>query len=234
MESLLPGLSFAQNVHPIFVHFPVAFWSLAVPLLAFGLFRDHEDAWTFGRWLVYAGALSALIAVTTGYIATDKMGHDSPGHGLVHVHRDFMIATAVLGLVAAGLAFAFRNATDRARRGAVLAAMSVCALVMTLGADRGAELVYRYGVGVSHEPPPEDDGHDHDHGTEGHGDQADDDEHGHGEGGHDEAPDDHHGSAELSAADAGPGGDAGTLEAKPAAKPEKTPHVHSDGSAHEH
>lgn len=40
--------------------------------------------------------------------------------------------------------------------------------VMTIGADRGAELVFRYGIGVAGEAPPHSDGHDHSHGDHEH------------------------------------------------------------------
>lgn len=37
----------------------------------------------------------------------------------------------------------------------------VTAVMLSLGADKGVEWVFRYGVGVSEVPPPSTDGHEH-------------------------------------------------------------------------
>jgi uncharacterized membrane protein len=175
MESLLPGLYHAHNIHPLTVHFPIAFWTLAVVVLGWAMIR-HEDetSWKVAAVLVYAGALGAVAASVAGFAATEKMGHDAPGHGLVHVHRNIMIAATAMGLIGTAFTIAFRAATDRLRRGVVFAVMATTVGLMTIGADRGAELVFRYGIGVTMEAPPAD-AHDHDHGHEAHGHGA----HGH-------------------------------------------------------
>ncbi len=105
------------------------------------------------------GIIGAVWALGFGWWAAELLGHDSPGHDLVHNHRDFMIAASVLSLSITGLAWWKRHEHGRWRIG-LLALSLVLVVVMALGSDRGAELVYRYGVGVSNEPFPESD-HDH-------------------------------------------------------------------------
>ena len=36
MNDLLPGLELAPNVHPVFVHFPIALWPTALLFYALG------------------------------------------------------------------------------------------------------------------------------------------------------------------------------------------------------
>jgi uncharacterized membrane protein len=155
MENVLPGIVHAPNIHPLFVHFPIALWSVA--LLFWGIsvvVAKKERPWLFGRWLLYLGTLAALVTAATGLIAADRMGHDAPGHDLVHVHRDFMLAATGLGLATTAAAFLLRNATGVRSKAIPLVMLIVTVLVMTVGADRGAELVYRYGIGTAGESPP--------------------------------------------------------------------------------
>lgn len=170
MQSVFPGLSAAPNVHPLFVHFPIALLLTALLFWAIALFRGSGDAWRLGRWLLYLGTLGALVAVTTGFVATERMGHEMPGHDLVHLHRNFMLATTALAVVTAALAFVWRRSSSRAARWVQLGLLSITAVVMVLGTDRGANLVFHYGIGSAGEAPPSeaaeghDGGHTHDEG----------------------------------------------------------------------
>ena len=159
MEQFLPGLTFAPNLHPLVVHFPIAFWVAATLAWFFALLRRKDDAWRFGLWLHTLGLVGAAVAIALGYWAAENLGHDSPGHELVHVHRDFMLVASGLAVLLTGAAWWKRDAGRGWRLGFSLASAAVLT-VMTLGADRGAELVYRYGVGVSRETPAES-GHGH-------------------------------------------------------------------------
>lgn len=151
MESILPGLKSAVNLHPMMVHFPIAFWVAATMAWTFALWRRNDEVWKFGLWLHTAGALTALVAVGFGYLGTSIMGHDSPGHDLVHVHRDIMKIATILSLLLTALAWWRRRATGKWRI-ALVALATIQAVVMTIGSDRGAVLVYQNGVGVEITP----------------------------------------------------------------------------------
>jgi len=148
VKDLLPGLYHAPNVHPLVVHFPVALWTAALLFLGIGSLRRRDDLFRAGCWLIYLGLAGAAVSVGTGLWAEDKLGHDSPGHELVHVHRTWMIVASGFGVLTAGAAFLLRKRTAGVFRWAITGAMVVTVTVMTLGADRGAELVFRYGVGT--------------------------------------------------------------------------------------
>lgn len=81
-------------------------------------------------------------------MAANTIGHDAPGHDLVHVHRNFMLVTTSLGVGLAILGWAVRDPSSRVQ--ATLAAASVVLVgVMTLGAARGAAMVFVHGIGVA-------------------------------------------------------------------------------------
>lgn len=153
MNEWLPGLSGVQNLHPMVTHFPIVCWIGA--LLAWGvasLGEEREQWWLFGRWLHMGGGISALVAIAFGFIASDRLGHDSPGHDLVHVHRNFMLVATGISVIICIAGWKMRSATLTRQR--VLTAFTLVLVgVMVLGADRGAALVFVHGVGVETSSP---------------------------------------------------------------------------------
>lgn len=133
------------------VHFPIAFWVAATGAWFVALLRKNDDAWRFGLWLHVLGLLGGAGAAGFGFWAAEKMGHDSPGHALIHVHRDITLWTMGLAFIVTCLGWWKRTAKMRVP----IAAMSVVLVgLLAVGADRGAELVFRYGMGVADETPP--------------------------------------------------------------------------------
>jgi uncharacterized membrane protein len=166
LEEIFPGLAHAPNVHPLFVHFPIALWLVAGLFCLLGALRQREDFFVTGRWLLYLGTLGALVAVGTGLWAADSMGHDSPGHELVHVHRNLMLAASGIGLTATVAAFALRKRQSVGARWAVTALLLATIGVLTIGADRGAALVFQYGMGTAAQTSPAADVDSHAHDTQ--------------------------------------------------------------------
>ncbi len=193
MESIFPGLTAVSNIHPLFVHFPVALLPSALVVQLLALWRGDAFLHRMARGLVYMGTVGAIVAVATGFMATAKMGHEAPGHDLVHLHRDFMVATAALSVVLSALLFFIRA------RGGASALVGTVGLIFVvgllgLGADRGGRLVFKHGIGVRFVPPP---ASHHTHGKAGHGhsgsgatgEPEEHEEHGeHGEGQHGHGP----------------------------------------------
>lgn len=169
VEELFPGLTSAPNLHPMVVHFPIAFWLAAAGAWVVGLLRKNDVAWRFGLWLHTMGLASAAVAIAFGYWATSETGHDAPGHDLVHVHRDLMLWTTAVAVVVTGLGWWKRSA--RFRSPLVLLSLVLVGF-LSFGADRGAALVFQYGMGVASEPPPETE-HSHGHGDDEHGSSHD-------------------------------------------------------------
>lgn len=235
MEQFLPGVSSAPNLHPMVVHFPIAFWMVATAAWLLAVARRRDDAWRFGLWLHLLGMLGAAVAVAFGFWATDKMGHDSPGHDLVHVHRDIMLWATGLALIVTALGWWKRTAKLRAP----LTAMSVVLVgLLGVGADRGAELVFRYGMGVAHEAPPElthTHSHDGDHGeAHEHSETPHAAPDGHGTAMHAE-PEAHHSADAGQGVAAPPAEPSGSVREPAKARPRPAPHQHDhDHSTHEH
>jgi uncharacterized membrane protein len=162
LNSILPGLAASPNVHPLFLHLPVALWLVAAAAWTLWLVRRSDALWQFGRWSLRIGLLGAVPALISGYLAADALGHDSPGHHLVHAHRDWMLWASGLALLTVVVDQALARRSDLPARSVVVAFAAATAVVMGLGADRGGEMVFRFGIGTAGESPATDGGHHHD------------------------------------------------------------------------
>lgn len=153
LESLLPGLMAVEHFHPLLVHFPIVLLFAAFVVQVLGHFNRRKEAlFPAARWLLYSGTVLACPTVITGFIAAGQLGHDTPGHELVHIHRNWMIVTSAAAIVVSGVAWLLRQRTSLYASFSVTTALFFLCIGLTLGADRGAFLVYRYGHGVSTTP----------------------------------------------------------------------------------
>ncbi len=148
MNSILPGLASAPNVHPMLVHFPLALLPVALAVALLTLWRRHAFLDQMAQSLVYVGTLGAIVALATGYLATWSMGHEAPGHDLIHIHRNWMVATTILAVALSGFLF-FTSRRPRTFTAAGIIGLACVVVTLILGADRGALLVFGYGVGTA-------------------------------------------------------------------------------------
>jgi uncharacterized membrane protein len=147
LDALLPGVRHLQNIHPLVVHFPVAFLAGAALLYLLAWLAGHDSwAWT-GMWLLVLGTLSAAVAVGTGlYAEPGVMVARSVRSALLVPHKRCMIGTFGLGAALtawAGLAGPF---PARGRR-VFIVLLFVLLAGLTKGADYGARMVYDYNAG---------------------------------------------------------------------------------------
>jgi uncharacterized membrane protein len=147
IESLLPGVKHLHNIHPLVVHFPIAF--LVGTALFYGLawiLRSNSLATTAFTLLV-AGVLFAAAAVGTGLYAEDGvMIARSVRDRLLETHETLMIITLCLAAALAIWAVAARP-FPRKRRLLFLAMLLALVCVLSVGADYGARMVYDYNAG---------------------------------------------------------------------------------------
>ena len=152
MIPLVP--SWAPNVHPMFVHFPIAllFTSVLLDLLAYSLpGRARLLLRNVGSVLGLVGALSAALTYLTGRAAAQTVLIPGMAHALVNAHWEWAFWTlwyfAGLAVVRVVLLLTGRATGPRATAALAISGLIGLGLLFET-ADRGAELVYRQGVGV--------------------------------------------------------------------------------------
>jgi uncharacterized membrane protein len=146
---LLPD--WAPNIHPMIVHFPIAWWIAAVivDLIAVTL---PKAAWanTTASTLYPAGAIAATATYLTGRRAAMAVLTPGMAYPIVMEHWNWALATtsyfAAIALVR--LALTRRRAVPASARASAAAAGFVGLWLLVNTADRGARLVYEHGVGV--------------------------------------------------------------------------------------
>jgi uncharacterized membrane protein len=147
LENLLPGVQHLQNIHPLVVHFPIAFLvGAALFYLLSWVFRNETFA-TAAFLLLILGTLAAGAAVATGlYGEEGVMVSRSVRENLLERHEELMLAT--LG-VSVGLAIwaVMAKPFPKKKRLLFLFVFLVLLGIMTVGADYGARMVYDYNAG---------------------------------------------------------------------------------------
>jgi uncharacterized membrane protein len=148
---LLPD--WAPNLHPLVIHFPIAWWVAAVmvDLLALAVPRA---AWadTVASFLYPAGALSAVVAYLTGRQAAATVLIPGMAHPIVQEHWNWALATTISFAIVALVRLWARFRRPRPQRGirtALVFAAFVALVCLFETGERGARLVYERGVGVS-------------------------------------------------------------------------------------
>jgi len=148
-------IDIVPNWHPVFVHFTVALLPMAALLYA------ASAAAGKGRWSVpllsaarinlWTGVLLSLATVVAGFIAMAHAVHTDAQLSVVQIHRRAALVTAVLWWMLA--LWDLRSARKGWRPAIAFILLALAALVPLSGTGwLGAELVYRHGVGVQHDP----------------------------------------------------------------------------------
>jgi uncharacterized membrane protein len=146
-ETLLPGVQHLQNIHPLVVHFPIAFLVGAAFFYFLGWIFRNNTLTTAGFLLLILGTLSAGAAVGTGlYGEEGVMVSRSVREHLLELHEKVMLGTLGLSIVLSIWALVARPFPKKGRW-IFLFLFLVLLGIMTVGADYGARMVYDYNAG---------------------------------------------------------------------------------------
>ena len=141
----------APNLHPILVHFPIG---LLVAAVAVDLIAVCSRGASFTRRATGFYGLGAMLLLVTYFSGRDAAATVfTPGmaHAVVQEHWDWAMWTTIYFLALTGARLLASRRLSRGHRGlkaAFLIGGSCGAVLLTMTAERGARLVYEYGVGV--------------------------------------------------------------------------------------
>ena len=154
LETLLPGAQHLQNIHPLVVHFPLAFLAGAAVLYGLGWITEVDSLAMTGFWLLLLGTLGAGAAVATGLHAEEGVMLDpAVRDALLEWHEQLMLTTLGLSVVLTVWGFLARPLPTRGRTVFLLLFLVLLA-VMTRGADFGGRMVFDYNAGGNACPQP--------------------------------------------------------------------------------
>ncbi len=145
--TLFPGIQHLQNIHPLFVHFPIAFLLGAFLFYLLAWVWRKDSLATTAFYLLILGAISAAVAVAAGLYAEDGvMISRSVRANLLELHEDLMVTTLGLSIFLTAWAVVARPFPGKWRPIFILVFIGML-VVMSFGADYGARMVYDYNAG---------------------------------------------------------------------------------------
>lgn len=144
---VLPGVAAMANIHPLLVHFPIAFLNGFLLMEFLGVLLKKEEFRTAATWMLYLGTLGAVAAVLAGLQASAAVSHAEEVHEIMLRHRSLGITVLALGVFLSAWRLIVRGRFSFMAQLVHLAVAFVTVGVMTFGADLGGLMVYKYGVG---------------------------------------------------------------------------------------
>lgn len=143
------------NWHPIFVNFTVAlfstsvgFYILAYLLPKFKLFpKLVTDFEIVARWCLWVVGIVVIVTVLAGLYAYNTVRHDAPSHLAMTNHRNWAIPTAG-AMVLVAIYSLWRTYHQKDVTIAFIFVLLIVQGLLLSTAWRGAEVVFRYGIGV--------------------------------------------------------------------------------------
>jgi uncharacterized membrane protein len=146
---MLPGLKSMLNIHPLFVHFPIALWFAALLFEALSLWRSNNEFHRTAVRLLNVGTICAFATAFTGWLAQSSVEPSIEIQRVFDIHETLMLIATSFATALAIYCFAKRaNFTTAARR-IFLIGLIALAILTIVGADRGAQLVYQYAQSVN-------------------------------------------------------------------------------------
>jgi len=160
---LLPGISSMDNIHPMLVHFPLAFLSTFFVLDVIGTLARKQHWRNVASWLLYFGAAAAAFTVMAGFIAANTVAHGDEVHEIMERHEHFGVSVLSLAALLSAWRWKAGGVIQGGANSFFLILAGLLCVVMLLGADLGGLMVYKYGVGVDAAQMQDAGAHEHQH-----------------------------------------------------------------------
>jgi uncharacterized membrane protein len=134
-------------IHPMLVHFPVAFWTVAAAAYIAAA-EGVEGAAALAKYSNGAGLIVAMLAMIAGLVELPSIGSGSCAMQVAMSHMMAM-ATAWVCFLLALVITAGARFDESTVQLAAPASASVGFLLMGVGGWLGGRLVYEFGIGVA-------------------------------------------------------------------------------------
>jgi uncharacterized membrane protein len=134
-------------LHPLTVHFPVAFYILGVGLTLVHLWRGQAEAGRFAAWSFMLSWLAALLASLVGLVDQSQLPLADPRRSYINNHITAGVALIVINGLLVYLRFRWPDVLAR-YRWRYLGLMALGLVTVLATAWLGGELVYRWQIGI--------------------------------------------------------------------------------------
>ncbi len=146
--NVLPGVSSMANIHPLVVHFPIAFLLAFFVVDLIGTLIQKDNLRQLAGGLLYLGTISAAAAVVAGLVAESTVEHGENVHLIIERHEFFGISVLCLSIVLSIWRFFSKSVINGGANLLFLMLAAMLNVFIVLGADLGGLMVYKHGVAV--------------------------------------------------------------------------------------
>lgn len=148
LAHLLPGIAAMENVHPLFVHFPIAFLTLFFLIDFAGSVAKKPEWRQVAGWFLYLGTIFAGMTMTAGLVAAASVMHGDNVHEILETHKHLGISIFSLATLLSIWRLIGKAKLEGAVNGLYLICAGLLCMLLVFGADLGGLMVYKYGVAV--------------------------------------------------------------------------------------
>lgn len=145
---IMPGISAMDNIHPMLVHFPIAFLMGFFLLDFFGSIFKKTNWREAASILLYLGTLGAIFTVIAGFMAADSVAHGDNVHAIMERHKTLGLSVLSLSVVLSLWRWLSHGQIKGEINILYLILSAVLCVLISLGADLGGLMVYKHGVAV--------------------------------------------------------------------------------------
>ena len=142
------GIRQMPNIHPLIVHFPISLFTVFLFTEFINFFINNERLESAASYVLYLGTLAAVATVLAGFRAASTVTHTDAVHTIMESHEAFGVTVLVMGVVLSIWRLMRGKKFSPIERIIHLIAAFAIVIVLSLGADLGGLMVYKYGVGV--------------------------------------------------------------------------------------
>jgi uncharacterized membrane protein len=155
-----PGVqALASNVHPLIVHFPIAFLIVFFFMDLVAVIWRRPALRYVASWMLYLGAFGAVVAAIAGLIAEATVAHGETVHEILEWHARLGLTVASLSMALVLWRIMAKGRFSPMANAFHLSLSAIVVLAILLGADLGGLMVYQHGVGVKAVLQPDDHHH---------------------------------------------------------------------------
>ncbi len=149
--AIMPGISAMENIHPLLVHFPIAFFSAFVLIDIAGSVAGKQSWRQAAGWFLYCGTIMAIVTVIAGLQAAESVAHGENVHDIMERHEHLGITVLVWSSVLSLWRIFSRGVIKDGANVFYLTLVALLGVLVVFTADLGGLMVYHYGVSVSSE-----------------------------------------------------------------------------------
>lgn len=147
-NSVLPGITALENVHPLLVHFPIALLTLFFTLDLIGSLAKRAEWRQIAGAFLYLGTVFAAVTVAAGLVAAANVAHGGNVHDIMEHHEHLGISVLSLAALLSAWRLLSKGHIVGPANTLYLLLAAILSGLLAFTADLGGLMVYKYGVSV--------------------------------------------------------------------------------------